>query len=84
LSQVTPKFARQSHAAIGASRNAAFYGVWKDVRLGSIPIARSTPTIGQDTHGYEIGVNTLTLGEHVGNGRRFGGGLVASHIEVLR
>jgi hypothetical protein len=42
LSQVTPKFARQSHAAIGASRNAAFYRVWKDVRLGSIPIARST------------------------------------------
>jgi hypothetical protein len=41
LSLITRKFARQSHAGFYESRNAAFYGLLRAVRLGSIPIARS-------------------------------------------
>jgi hypothetical protein len=83
LSLETRKFARQSHAPVQVSRNAAFYRLLTAVRLGSIPIARSTSRIGQVTWGYEIGVNTLILWESVGNGRLGGGGLMASRIPVL-
>src|SRR5258708_13516423 len=43
LSLITRKFARQSHAVFSESRNAVFYRLRRSVRLGSIPIARSTP-----------------------------------------
>ena len=42
LSLITRKFARQSHAGFSESRNAVFYRLRRSVRLGSIPIARST------------------------------------------
>src|ERR1700733_5394053 len=42
LALVTRNFARQSHAAVEASRNATFSRLCRAVRLGSIPIARST------------------------------------------
>ena len=42
VSLITRKFARQSHAVFTESRNAAFHRLRRGVRLGSIPIARST------------------------------------------
>jgi hypothetical protein len=42
LSLITRKFARQSHAAVQASRNAVSYRLWRTQRVGSIPIARAT------------------------------------------
>ena len=42
LSLITRKFARQSHAVFSESRNAVFYRLRRSVRLGTIPIARST------------------------------------------
>ena len=41
-SLITRKFARQSHAGFYESRNTAFHRLLRAVRLGSIPIARST------------------------------------------
>jgi hypothetical protein len=59
------------------ARNALFSSPESVDRVGSIPIARSTLRQRQATQGYEIRVNTLILWESVGNGRRFGGGLVS-------
>jgi hypothetical protein len=47
LSLITRKFARQSHPVFSESRNAAFYRLRRSVRLGSIPIARSTQRLCQ-------------------------------------
>jgi hypothetical protein len=49
LSLITRKFARQSHAGFYESRNAVFYRLPRAVRLGSIPIARSTLRLRQTT-----------------------------------
>jgi hypothetical protein len=68
---VTRKFARQSHAAVGASRNATFYGLCRGVRLGSIPIARSTLRLFQTTLDRSPGQKSLVAWEDCGILRRF-------------
>jgi hypothetical protein len=67
------KFTRPSHLGFAIAPIRLFSRPGSDARVGSIPIARSTPRQRQAMQGYKIGVNTLILWESTGNTRRFGG-----------
>src|SRR5258708_5871188 len=76
LSLITGKFARKSHAAVQASRNAVFYGLWRTQRLGSIPIARSTLSLPQTTQDNSPKPKSINAWEDLGIRRRFRASLV--------
>jgi hypothetical protein len=77
------KFTRQSHLASAIAPNYLFSSFRGPARVGSIPIARSTPRQRQATQGYKIGVKTLIRWQSLGNRRRGGGGLMASRFPAL-
>ena len=76
LPLITRKFAGQSHSAARSSQNDAFHRLTGAVRVGSIPIARSTLSLPQTTRDNSRKPKSVNAWEDLGIQRRFRASLV--------